>query len=63
MHDIAIQNNSKIKALHNIVKIDIPMIIANKVRINGTDSEDIKVTQKNYVKEMRLVAIGLGRRV
>lgn len=38
------------------------MIIANKVRINSTNSEVVKV-RKNEVKEMRLVAIEIGRRI
>lgn len=38
------------------------MIFANKIRINGTDCEDVKVTEKNEVKEMRLVAITMERR-
>lgn len=39
------------------------MIIGNKVSINGTDCEDVKVTEKNEVKEMRLVAVTMERRV
>jgi hypothetical protein len=43
-------------------EIDILMIIANNVRISGTDCEEVKVTEKNEVKEMRLLTIETGMR-